>query len=192
MALLVCPECGKKISSYSKECKGCGFPIKEYMEENNLTDLNKEFLCTKCGAQYAGYGEESDLIYLKCRFCNSKVIGTDKTGKEAMSIFYQDPQKYLDNFAKKYIKETFSEEAYERRLLIIKAENEHKDSNYYIDNSTTQSVTQPSNVPKCPTCGSTNIKKISATSKVVGAGLFGLFSKTARSQFECKSCGYKW
>ena len=48
------------------------------------------------------------------------------------------------------------------------------------------------NTPKCPTCGSTDLKKISTTSKVVGATMFGLFSKTARSQFECKNCGYKW
>lgn len=48
------------------------------------------------------------------------------------------------------------------------------------------------NKPKCPTCGSTNIKKISTTSKVVGAAMFGLFSKTARSQFECQNCHYKW
>lgn len=47
-------------------------------------------------------------------------------------------------------------------------------------------------VPKCPTCGSTNIEKISVGSKIVGAGLFGLFSKTARSQFRCNNCGYKW
>lgn len=46
--------------------------------------------------------------------------------------------------------------------------------------------------PKCPTCGSTNIEKISTTSKVVGATMFGLLSKTARSQFKCKNCGYKW
>ncbi len=46
--------------------------------------------------------------------------------------------------------------------------------------------------PKCPTCGSTSIQKISATSKVVGASLFGLFSKTAKSQFKCNNCGYKW
>lgn len=47
-------------------------------------------------------------------------------------------------------------------------------------------------VPKCPTCGSTNIQKISATKKAAGAIGFGLFSKTAKSQFECKNCGYKW
>lgn len=48
------------------------------------------------------------------------------------------------------------------------------------------------NVAKCPTCGSTNIEKISATSKAVGAVAFGLFSKTAKSQFKCKNCRYKW
>ena len=48
------------------------------------------------------------------------------------------------------------------------------------------------NKPKCPTCNSTNIKKISGTAKVAGAVTFGLFSKTARSQFKCKNCGYKW
>lgn len=48
------------------------------------------------------------------------------------------------------------------------------------------------NKPKCPTCSSTNIKKISTTSKLAGAVTLGLFSKTARSQFQCKNCGYKW
>lgn len=44
----------------------------------------------------------------------------------------------------------------------------------------------------CPTCGSTQVSKIFTTSKVAGAVAFGLFSKTARSQFKCGNCGYKW
>lgn len=48
------------------------------------------------------------------------------------------------------------------------------------------------NKPKCPTCSSTSVKKISTMSKVAGATMFGLFSKTARSQFKCENCGYKW
>lgn len=47
-------------------------------------------------------------------------------------------------------------------------------------------------VPKCPTCGSTDIKKISVASKTTHAMMFGLLSKTARSQFECNNCHYKW
>ena len=46
--------------------------------------------------------------------------------------------------------------------------------------------------PKCPTCGSTKIHKLSAGARGVSLGLFGLASKTARSQFVCDNCGYKW
>jgi transposase-like protein len=47
-------------------------------------------------------------------------------------------------------------------------------------------------VPTCPTCGSTNIKKISDINRGVHALAFGLFSKTAKSQFYCLNCNYKW
>lgn len=46
--------------------------------------------------------------------------------------------------------------------------------------------------PHCPTCGSTNIKKLSTTKRITHGAMFGLFSKTARSQWECKNCGNKW
>lgn len=48
------------------------------------------------------------------------------------------------------------------------------------------------NIPKCPTCQSTKIKKISGIKRAAHGYAFGLFSKTARSQFECENCGYKW
>ena len=46
--------------------------------------------------------------------------------------------------------------------------------------------------PRCPTGGSTDIRKLSAGERGVSLGLFGLASKTARSQFVCENCGYKW
>ena len=48
------------------------------------------------------------------------------------------------------------------------------------------------NTPKCPTCNSTNIEKISLTKKVVGGALFGLFSSDVRKTMHCKNCGAKW
>ena len=44
----------------------------------------------------------------------------------------------------------------------------------------------------CPTCGSTNTEKISALSKGVSVGLFGIFSQKVKHQFRCKTCGYEW
>ena len=57
--------------------------------------------------------------------------------------------------------------------------------------SPTQHQPQP-NIPRCPTCGSTNIKMISSLNRAVHGYAFGLFSKTARSQFCCQNCSYKW
>lgn len=48
------------------------------------------------------------------------------------------------------------------------------------------------NIPKCPTCGSTNIEKISLTKKAFGGAMFGLFSSDVRNTMKCKNCGTKW
>lgn len=60
--------------------------------------------------------------------------------------------------------------------------------------ATTQKQTQSINeyVPKCPTCQSPDVEKISLSSKVVGGALFGLFSSNVRKTMHCKNCGYKW
>lgn len=53
-------------------------------------------------------------------------------------------------------------------------------------------IEKEKHLPACPTCGSTNIQKISGISRAAHGYMFGLFSKTAKSQFCCKNCGFKW
>ena len=48
------------------------------------------------------------------------------------------------------------------------------------------------NLPKCPLCQSTNIKQISVAKRAAHGYAFGLFSNTARSQWECLNCGNKF
>lgn len=48
------------------------------------------------------------------------------------------------------------------------------------------------NKPKCPTCQSTNIKKVSGTSKAISVAMFGLFSQKVKKQFHCNNCDYEW
>ena len=50
------------------------------------------------------------------------------------------------------------------------------------------------NVPKCPTCGSTNIRHITATERGVNAVMFGVFGTKRKCQFECQNpnCKYRW
>lgn len=51
---------------------------------------------------------------------------------------------------------------------------------------------ESSNTPKCPTCSSTNISRISTTAKVVNVAMFGLLGQKRKHQFRCNSCGYEW
>lgn len=47
-------------------------------------------------------------------------------------------------------------------------------------------------VPKCPTCGSTDIVSVSGIRRDLAQTAFGLANPTARAQFKCNNCGYKW
>lgn len=74
-----------------------------------------------------------------------------------------------------------------------------KENNPAIPDLTPQQIVQANaqaqellNKPKCPTCGSTNIQKISATKRWVSTGLFGLASSNIGKTMCCKNCGYKW
>lgn len=44
----------------------------------------------------------------------------------------------------------------------------------------------------CPTCGSSNVKKISATKRWFTTGTFGIASSDMAKTMQCGSCGYKW
>ena len=48
------------------------------------------------------------------------------------------------------------------------------------------------NKPKCPTCGSTNVKHISTLNRAVSIGVFGLFSSKIGKSYECQNCKAKW
>lgn len=184
--MFFCPECDKVISSYAKSCPTCGFPVADFLEEHNLKDLNKVWICTKCAKCYGKYYK-----YPICEYCNTPVVQTDIdndiVSKKSANLPDDEYGEYTIQLAKKYGNN------FDHNLFLQRIKKRDQDLQNYINEiDKKQSTQQSSNVPHCPTCGSTNIKKISATSKVVGAGLFGLFSKTARSQFECKDCGYKW
>ncbi len=48
------------------------------------------------------------------------------------------------------------------------------------------------NMPKCPTCSSINIRKISVTSKVASVAMWGVLSRKVYKQWHCDTCGSEW
>ena len=51
---------------------------------------------------------------------------------------------------------------------------------------------EKSRVPKCPTCGSTNIRKMGGVERGASIAAFGIFSKKINKTFKCNNCGYTW
>lgn len=42
MALIKCPECGKKVSDKINACIHCGYPLEKYKEEKYKNEINKK------------------------------------------------------------------------------------------------------------------------------------------------------
>lgn len=52
--------------------------------------------------------------------------------------------------------------------------------------------TANSNLPKCPTCHSYNVRPISSLNRAVAVFAWGLFSNKLGKTYECLNCKYKW
>lgn len=55
-----------------------------------------------------------------------------------------------------------------------------------------QKNNETDNRPKCPTCGSTKLSKVSTISKAGSVALWGLFSQKVKKTWHCGNCGYEW
>lgn len=121
--------------------------------------------CPVCGATNSFIDEDMDI--LQQLSCSQQLIDAMKKLRETDIIEYE-------------LKMSQFRTQYEQQQSLKQTQNHIQQSN------------KSDNRPKCPTCGSTNIQKISATRKAMGAIGFGLLSKTARSQFECLDCKCKW
>lgn len=131
----------------------------------------------------------------------NELFAMAEQAKKKAQELQENPEKRLEVYGVQYI--TLEE------LEILRAVDWHEDFIQAMDklkhddiveftlkmqqfkqgSSTTQ---QAANVPTCPTCGSTNVKKISGGKRWVTTGLFGLASSNLGKTMQCDSCGAKW
>lgn len=77
-------------------------------------------------------------------------------------------------------------------LLKLEREKQEKIRDYTHDYEPITPRESVKNVPKCPTCQSTNIKKVSTASKAGSVFMWGLLSQKVKKQWHCNNCGYEW
>ena len=134
--------------------------------------------CKKCGHIEMWQKE----LYPVCQYCNYELTDTEYILQDVLERGGIKPEIRKAIF-EKYIKNSplYSEEA-------VKDREEKEDWEMI---SLPSSYT-PKNTPKCPTCGSTNVEKISTTKKAIGFVAVGVFSSNFGKTMHCKQCGYKW
>ena len=133
-------------------------------------------ICENCGAI-------SEFSEGKCKNCNnSKIVDLGKTTEEWFRLNSNQKESIVKTVL------SLSDETYD----IIQ---EAWINNKKCTQTTVKSVSSHSsqqNIPKCPTCGSTNVHPISARKKAVGFLTVGVFSKNFGKSYECDDCKYRW
>ena len=133
------------------------------------------FICPKCAGITGGKSREENI----CRYCNIPRIETDV---DIMDVIKNNDVE--EELKQRYC---YNNQLYDPEL----AEKIDKEVNENVRNIHPTPMQSP-NVPKCPTCGSTNIKRISTANRAVSIGLFGLLSGKIGKNYECRNCKAKW
>lgn len=117
-----------------------------------------------------------------CPYCNNKLVDTLITENDFDLIWdvSDSDRQFLEAMIDLKKKDPIE---YQLKMSQFKANLKQQESSKKVEED---------DRPKCPTCGSTNIEKISLGKKAVGGALFGIFSSNVRKSMHCKSCGYKW
>lgn len=142
---------------------------------------NIHWVCPRCGGHCSAPKGELPDIDGKCD-CGGTYVETRYTEGEIYNDFRNGDSTLVDKIKEEYVfsNEQYNPEEYQK-WQDKRAGKEPFHSTY----------NQP-NTPKCPTCGSTNIKKIGNLERGASVGLFGLFSSKIGKTMQCKNCGYKW
>lgn len=133
--------------------------------------------CDKCGI--VGLCNDTDQLIHKVNNCNGKL--------EKMNISEDDFDLLYD---------ISTDKSFLQAMIDLK-ENDIIEYNLKMSQFKSQleqqKQQQESNTPKCPTCNSTDLKKISGLSKVGSVALWGVFAAGRTSKtWHCNKCGSEW
>ena len=209
MIRMKCPHCGRKESMQNKSgyyrCPYCGKKI-DYNGNAIVEPTAYEqrvMICPTCGFIALSDGYNPENPQMKCQKCDNDMINTKMTGYTYGEACVACRQKEIDQKLRESFVINNSEFNSEKYNENIQDEKE-KELNRIIETGKTieqekveydrkqKEIESNKTKPRCPTCGSTNIEKISTTSKITGGFLFGVFSSNVRKTFKCKNCGYRW
>lgn len=149
--------------------------------------------CDKCGRVALGNPNWEKEGKERCDVCGGnrmkhvpeEYIGSDEilTDKQTEERINQ-PNGLIDQLVK--TSPNFDPYFFEHRNEII--QKNHEQWNRITTYS--KAMEEKPHIPKCPTCGSTNIRKMGGVERGASIATFGIFSKKINKTFKCENCGY--
>ena len=144
--------------------------------------------CDKCKSTVIMDKVQFDTLY------NQYKSSTDKEQEQLrLSPAYKEFCKYVFPTTKKPTIEEREKQrkiTKEKELLKRKQEQEYVEKHIKHIKPNKEEIKQY--IPRCPTCQSPDVERLSTSTKIVGTGFFGLGSKTIGKTYKCKNCGYYW
>ena len=160
----------------------------EYCDKSGNSKKRLEIQKYKNEAMINCYSGFLGFVYLErideeatvCPFCGNPIVDTeiDRKDYRDLSIASNYNRQLIEAMIELKKKDPIE---YETKMIEFR-----KESKRIMDEDDSDVM------PKCPTCGSTNIEKISFGKKLTGGALFGLLSSNVRKTMHCRNCGYKW
>lgn len=161
-----CPLCGNKIVQKTEvSVDGCCdvYGVKINLE-NELQTVLHEY------AEDDTWFDYDNIIKHKIKKeCEASKKKDRWSIKQYCKKYHAIPSTIPIEFYKKYDKKKKEEKEIRQRIELRKSQQLH-----------------------CPNCNSTDIQKISATSRAISGLTFGILSSSIGKTFKCKNCGYKW
>ena len=142
--------------------------------------------CKKCGRIILFIIEDK----LECDCCHSKVSPVPDeflVGKSKMVINKNLKQQFINEYIK--TSPEFDQYLFDHRDEILAKQSAEFDAKMAHGKAILE---EQSRVPKCPTCHSTNIRKMGGIERGASIYAFGIFSKKVNKTFKCQNCGYTW
>lgn len=159
-------------------CPHCGYVDLQF-------DASKFPICKCCSYEEPTTMSMDDMRNF-VKTLNLSVVNINNNELGPIVFTSDDPRDEALREKYVYPSEHFSKKAYNDMLEYDR--KERKRLREYWD--TAGRSEQPK--PKCPTCGSTDLRKVSVGAKAVSVGLFGIFSQKVKKTWHCNSCGYEW
>lgn len=192
---LKCSKCGQKGLYFDEEdnaywCAMCGASTNP--DGTPYIDPPRQYyICPRCGKGW-DYADKDQHICKNCHY--EPMIKTEFSDIDYENARTSSPETFRQfkmNLREKY---TINSDVFDSELYNDLITKEYKSSleREAREIQRQKEIESNKNKPHCPTCNSTNIRKIPTGKKISGGLMFGLFSNNVRKTYECLNCKYKW